>query len=171
MQHKPIFLSLLTIILTATSCQKEHLTKETQNGANTLSCKVGGAIFKPYSSGGIDFFVDHYPVLSISNDRNSNRFGIYAYNQNTIQTIFIEYTYISQAGIYKLRQYPFRGIYSGGYADPGWYPTDSVYTGQLILTRCDTTNKIYSGTFSFTAKEPNTGKIVQITDGRFDLKE
>jgi len=156
----------MLLLLTAMSCKKDNAT----TASNTFSCKVDGQIFKPYSSGGIDFFGDHYPVLSVSNSRNDNHFGVSAYNQQTIQSIAIEYTYITQPGIYKLRQYPFRGIYSGGYADPGWFPTDSIYTGQLILTRCDTINKIYSGTFFFTAKERN-GRIVQITDGRFDLKE
>ncbi len=167
---KLLYIPLLLVIIQS-SCKKDGLTKETQIGANALSCKVDGVLFKPYSSCGIDFFVDHYPVLSVSNDRNSDRFGIYAYNQNTTQTIFIEYTYLTKIGVYKLRQYPFRGIYDGGYADPGWFPTDSIYTGQLILTRCDTINKIYSGTFSFTAKNSSTAKIIQITDGNFDLKE
>lgn len=152
------------------SCKKDGLTKETHKGANTLSCKVDGVIFKPFDDGGINLFVDSYPVLSVSNDRNSNHFGISANNQKTGQRISIEHTYLSQTGVYKLQEYPFRGIYSGGYADPGWFPTDSIYNGQLILTRCDIVNKIYSGTFFFTAKERN-GRIVQITEGRFDLRE
>ena len=109
-------------------------------------------------------------MLTVGNCRSSNRFGIYARNQATDQTISVEYSYIRNTGVYNLRQLPYRGIYDGGYNDPGWYQTDNVYTGQLILTRCDTINKIYSGTFSFTAKE-YSGRIVQVTDGRFDLKE
>jgi len=171
MQNKLILSLFSIIILTASSCKKDGLTKETQNGANTLSCKIENKIFKPYSSEGIDFFSDHYPVLKVSNCSSSNRFGIYARNKATDQTIFVEYSYISHTGAYNLRQYPYRGIYSGGYADPGWFTTDSVYTGQLILTRCDTINKIYSGSFSFTAKDKTSGRIIQITDGRFDLKE
>lgn len=165
-----LLLSVCMTTIVQSSCNKDHLTKETHKGANTLSCKVDNKIFKPYSSEGIDLFVDHYPVLTVGNCRSSNRFDIYARNQATDQNIFIEYSYISMTGVYKLREYAYRGIYDGGYADPGWYQTDSVYTGQLILTRCDTVNKIYSGTFSFTAKD-YSGRIVQVTDGRFDLKE
>jgi hypothetical protein len=159
----------LFFLFIQSNCKKDGLTKETQIGANTFSCRVDGVIFKPVSLGGL--FSGYPSVLSVGNSRNYNQFGVSAYNQQTTQRIGIEYTYLSNTGVYKLRQYPFRGIYSGGYSDPGWFPTDSIYTGQLILTRCDTINKIYSGTFSFTAKEPNTGRVVQITDGRFDVKE
>lgn len=167
---KKILFVSLAIILTITSCKKDGLTKESHKGANTLSCKIDGVIFKPYDARELDFFVDHYPVLSVSNCRSSNRFGISADNQKTGQSISIEYTYVTQAGAYKLKQYPFRGIYEGGYAGWGWFTTDSIYTGQLNFTRCDTINKIYSGTFYFTAKERD-GRIVKITEGRFDLKE
>ncbi len=155
----------LLLVFIQSSCKKDN----TPTVTNTFSCKIDGKIFKPYASGGL--FSSGYPVLSFGNSRTSNGFGISAYNQETTQSVHIEYTFISQTGTYTLRQYPYRGIYSGGYADPGWFPTDSVYTGQLILARCDTINKFYSGTFFFTAKDKTSGRIVQITEGRFDLKE
>lgn len=160
---------LLPIVLTA-SCKKNELTNETATGANTFSCKINGVIFKPYDDGMIDIFAINYPPLSVSNSRNSNRFRIYASNEETDQDIYIEHMYITQPGVYKLWQYPYRGYYSSGYADPGWFSTDSIYTGQLSITRCDTINKIYSGSFYFTAKSSRS-RIVQITDGRFDIKE
>lgn len=64
-----------------------------------------------------------------------------------------------------------RGVYTGSIIDPGWYTTDSSYVGKLTITRCDNINHIYSGTFFFTAIDPNTGKTVNVTDGRFDVKE
>ena len=160
---KLLYIPLLFLLIQS-SCKKDNTPT-----SSTFSCKVDGKLFKPYASGGL--FSSGYPVLSFGNDRRSNGFGISAYNQETTQSVAIEYTFINQPGVYKLRQYPYRGIYNGGYADPIGVQTDSVYTGQLILTRCDTINKIYTGTFSFTAKEPTTGRIIQITDGNFDLKE
>ena len=110
-------------------------------------------------------------MLSVGNNSNYNAFSISAQNQETDQSIGIEYTFIRQAGTYQLRQYPFRGIYDAGYKNPGWYTTDSLNTGELIFARFDTINRIYSGKFSFTAVDSNTGRFVKITEGRFDLKE
>ncbi len=50
------------------------------------------------------------------------------------------------------------------------YRTNNTYTGTVIITRCDTVNQIYSGNFYFKAVDENTGKIVNVTDGRFDVK-
>ena len=94
-------------------------------------------------------------------------------NQETDQRVHIEFTYITQPGTYQLRQYPYRGIYNAGVTNPnpGGCSTDSWNTGELIITRCDNLNRIYSGTFSFTCKDLNTGKVVRVTDGRFDVRD
>jgi hypothetical protein len=41
--------------------------------------------------------------------------------------------------------------------------------GILNITKIDTENFIISGTFEFEAEEINTGEIIKITEGRFDL--
>lgn len=148
-------------------CDKERLPKATRKGVNTFGCKIDGIVFKPYFTGGL---FNNGSVLSGGNSRNFNLFGIHARNQETDQSVGIEFTYLRQAGTYQLRQYPYRGIYDAGYINPGWYTTDSVHIGELILTRCDTINKIYSGRFSFVAKDA-TGRLVKITEGRFDIKD
>ncbi|MCC6684853.1 MAG: hypothetical protein IT247_07275, partial [Bacteroidia bacterium] len=51
-----------------------------------------------------------------------------------------------------------------------FYLTDSIYTGQLNITRFDTINSILSGTFWFDARDKTTGEVVHITEGRFDNK-
>ena len=43
------------------------------------------------------------------------------------------------------------------------------YTGKITVTRLDLQNQIISGTFEFKAVN-NNGKVVVITDGRFDKK-
>jgi len=50
------------------------------------------------------------------------------------------------------------------------FRTDSLRTGQLIITALDKTNKIVSGTFYFKAYNPVQGKTVNITEGKFRLK-
>ena len=146
-------------------CKKEKLPRATEKGAGTFGCKIDGMLFKPYYTGGLFNSVE---VLSIG---NRNGFGIHAHNQETDESVSIEFTRLTQTGTYNLRQYPFRGVYQAGYRNPGWYTTDSLNTGELIITRCDTINKIYSGRFSFTGIDPNTGIVIKVTDGRFDLKE
>lgn len=169
MTNKLLFFGVL---LTIVSCSKDDLTKETQKGANTFSCKVNGKIFKPVYVGGL---FNNNPVLSVRNDTQEG-FGISAANQETSEDIAIENPYIKKTGVYKLQaDHPNRGIYDYTIIvtvnDPGVYTTDSTNTGELTITRCDTTNHIYSGTFYFTAKDPTTSKTVSVTDGRFDLKE
>lgn len=150
------------------SCNKEKLPKATQAGRNTFGCKIDGIVFKPYYTGGL---FNNVQVLGGGNNPDYG-FGINATNQKTDQSIYIEFTYLTDPGTYQLRQYPYRGIYEAGVqnANYGWYQTDSVNTGELIITRCDNANGIYSGRFSFTCKDPNTGKIVRVTDGRFDIR-
>lgn len=161
-------LLLIIMLVFMMACSKDNLPKATQKGKNTFGCRVDGVLFKPYFTGGL---FNTVRVLSVSNSRNFNLFSIDAQNQETSQDVGIEFPYMRKTGTYQLRQYGYRGIYSAGYRDPGWYTTDSVYKGELTLTRCDTINKIYSGGFYFTAIDPNTGRVVKITDGRFDLKE
>ena len=50
------------------------------------------------------------------------------------------------------------------------FETDSLRTGQLIITSINKPNKIISGTFYFTAYNPVQDKTVNITDGKFRLK-
>ena len=41
---------------------------------------------------------------------------------------------------------------------------------KLVITKLDQTNKIVSGTFSFTLEKKDKSSKVTITDGRFDMK-
>ncbi|MCU0451431.1 MAG: hypothetical protein MUC97_16575 [Bernardetiaceae bacterium] len=44
--------------------------------------------------------------------------------------------------------------------------------GKLVLTRADwnTGRLILSGTLEFEAQDPKTGEVVEVTDGRFDVR-
>lgn len=62
------------------------------------------------------------------------------------------------------------GLYIIGGGIYGEYTTNIIDNGILTITRFDPVNFIISGTFSFKAKEINTGEIVEITEGRFDMQ-
>ena len=50
------------------------------------------------------------------------------------------------------------------------YKTTMQYYGELKVSHFDQENNIASGTFWFNAKEVNTGEIIHITEGRFDMQ-
>ena len=74
-----------------------------------------------------------------------------------------------------LQKYTLNRTESGGSYDNSplvddIFRTDSVYTGKLIITTLDKTNKIIAGTFYFQAYNPVQNKTVNITNGQFRLK-
>jgi hypothetical protein len=58
------------------------------------------------------------------------------------------------------------GIYS--IRGSAWYQTDSNHTGNVTVTRFDTTSRTVSGTFSFTARDVYGTEVVIASEGRFD---
>lgn len=153
------------------SCSKDKLTRATQTGANTFSCKIDGKVFKPSESGGLSF---GGPPITVYN-LHYNGFTLLASfnrtdNGQSPKDIVINLHYLRSIGIYDLNIYP-NAIYRYSYAYGPEYHTNNTYIGQINITRCDTINKIYSGTFFFKAVDDSTGKVVNVTDGRFDVKE
>ncbi|TGE17605.1 DUF6252 family protein [Hymenobacter elongatus] len=62
---------------------------------------------------------------------------------------------------------------NGYYKDAsGQYFTDDLQTGEVVITRIDTIQKIAAGTFRFSAAGISTasGQTVTITQGRFDVR-
>lgn len=158
---------ILSILI---GCSKNRLTPATQVGANTFSCKIDGEVFKPESRGGI---FDAPPItvynFSIAGFVLSARFNK-TNNGNIPKAVEINLFHLKEKGVYDLGINPY-AIYRLTYAGGPTYYTNNVYTGRVTITRCDTINKIYSGTFFFKAIDENTGKVVNVTDGRFDVKE
>ena len=161
----------IILILTLFSCSKDRLTPATQTGANTFSCKIDGKVFKPAESGGLSF---GGPPITVYNLHYNGFTLLASYNRTdngqTPKDIVINLHYLQSIGIYELKNFP-NAVYRYSYAYGPEYHTNNTYTGQINITRCDTVNKIYSGTFFFRAINDSTGKIVNITDGRFDVKE
>ncbi|MGN6435328.1 MAG: DUF6252 family protein [Agriterribacter sp.] len=173
MKYAPFFLLLFSLF--STSCKKDGLTKETQNGANTFSCILDGEIFKPAKSEGSLFNSDPvlYGGLSISDDYSiASVTAAYkaSYPQKYI-TITIEkfqgigeYLLTSQDNIVTYTQYMTE--------EPLVINYSSLHTlsGKVVITKDDRLNTILAGTFEFTASSPDDpGRIVTATSGRFDL--
>ena len=190
---KNILLVVLVAQITMSSCIKnlfkekeESLPAVTQTGANTLGCKVEGKVWVP--NGTHDLFVS-IPALSayIYKSRGVKYFSISArkdpsafnkeddaYDDLSLDVILPASTSeviidkdCNGCGLYcyytSLR-FKIRGLFQGG-----CYMTSSLNTGKVRFTRIDTVNRIISGTFQFSAIDKNSGKIINITDGRFDV--
>ncbi|MBX3239203.1 MAG: hypothetical protein KIT80_10505 [Chitinophagaceae bacterium] len=163
--------ALLLLLLFTPACKKDGLTKETQKGANTLSCKVDGKTFKAcykLTIGGPDV-----PALGggVSAIDNRWRATVFAENQCDERRggILIEISDFTGVGEYSLAEPGNRARYR----DRGSYYYQSVHTkkGKIVITKDDRSKKILSGTFEFSGEDRNSnpGKIVEITSGRFDI--
>ena len=168
------WLLLLIIICTAgvpMSCKKDRLTKATQTGENTFSCKVDGATYIAQIQG---ISLSGAEPILVGNTR-SGGFLIHTIDARSgasfSKVMSIQLPYLMSTGTYPLNQSAIVAIYALNYTPGPHYQTDVTHTGSVNITRCDTTSHIYAGHFSFTAFDHNTGKIVKVTDGRFDVKQ
>lgn len=177
---------LMLAFASCKSCKKEvnPLPPETQTGANTFGCLIDGKPYIPDGSGG---FGGAKPIT-----------GGYAYTPQSCSSKYDVWVttyrkdgwdfsiYLENVGN-KTGKYPLKYTTPGAptilcppnhaifykYISPSEtavYATDSEYTGEVTITRADTVNKIVSGTFFFKARRPATGETIEITNGRFDVK-
>jgi len=189
--------AILVLFITACGCTKDNGTQEdvlppiTQTGANTFGFMFDGVVFTPTDSNsrgfGIDsgstsgfsvqgYYIDteHYSngieVTRYTNIKNAKRAFIYLYKLSTIGV-----------GKYVLNDYSVREGYKKPYNNYMWIYAKSPSTGELnmyysyensgeiIITRKDANNFIFSGTFSGKLKSADGTEVVEITRGRFDI--
>jgi hypothetical protein len=172
-----ILIIILTVstILTSSSCKKtnttdteEQLPPETQTGAFTFGCKVDGKIYTAKGKDGLlaSQFVWGGGVYSDSSIK------IGASNSKQNFSFFLSVKYNGNLGMLYTSTYPYYGNFqdnSNG-TIPGnsnTYTTDSFQIGKVNLKYVIQGN-VVSGTFEMDAKNTN-GKIIRITEGRFDI--
>ena len=166
-----LFIILTTFIFSASSCHKEgpipDLVPITTTGANTMGFYVDGVphnkkgsikagessvSWGKYADGKIEFVGGGgepygYLRLSFYYKPSLNTFEISLISQNTGFGEFID-------------DAPLGG---------SEYYTNDTITGVLNILRLD--DHIISGTFEIRLQDPITGKIIHLTDGRFDIKQ
>ncbi|MFT3948483.1 MAG: DUF6252 family protein [Agriterribacter sp.] len=174
MKYTP-FLLLLFFLAAIISCKKDKLTKETQNGANTFSCLIDGAIYKPCSEPpviGSSNVPSLYGGLSISGNKTWASVGASCYESHVDKNITLTIDNLTGVGEYDLPDgtneisySTYDGIKSRQYSS---YSTGN---GKITITKDDRANTILSGTFEFEGADNNDpGKIIKISSGRFDIK-
>lgn len=174
---KPILFFVFGIMLIANiSCKKEidRLPPATQTGANTFGCLIDGKAWVPTGSPGI--FVNIYPTSGGFLIDTKGRLNVFLDAESGSDNMQIFLKYATTPGTYPLNKntdpnlvYPESyGAYSiNGQED---YVTDASHTGTVTITYADTVKGIVSGTFEMEVYQKSTGKIHQITNGRFDYK-
>ncbi len=158
--------SLISLLLLAGGCKKTpqepDLPPATQTGAYTFGCKINGKVWVP--KGGL-----LHPVFDGGYYQNNlyliaQRLGD---DHSSITMNFLDS--VKAPGKYIIKEGA-DGRQTGRHFDgTRSYLADTAGSGVLTLTKLDTVNLIVSGTFYFTATN-DSGDIVHITDGRFDIK-
>lgn len=165
-------LLLLLAIICLAGCKKEDTSPQlpavTHKGANTFGCKIDGEVFvtsgKSYR--GSLTGVAAIPYISTAwyiEGRNGSKHITLQFDYNSHPIVPGTFT---MAGIYPYIGYYF--YYPDGTVPTGSteYDTDSAHTGTVTVT--DYTTTYASGTFAFDAINGD-GKVVHITEGRFDI--
>jgi hypothetical protein len=173
---KHLLLTITLAVLLFSCCKKKTdtdttptLPPATQEGKNTFGCYVDGI---PYvTKKGSGFNPDDINA-NIYNDSSVYISG----NKGTPRWYLAMNTkFFYQEGAYFMGgTYPYLGnisIYTDGTIpnNDTEFSTDSINTGILQINKFDKVNRIISGTFNFKAKN-GANKIINITDGRFDIK-
>ena len=162
------------------SCKKdktqdeEQLPPITQTGANTFGCLINGKVFVPQG------FKQNKPNFSLIVDptfQNGN-FGIATYNKKKQIRFDFGSNDIKSTGTYFLQDFSKSLIAQVSLDQTNCFfrPSSVCITqgpcfvkGELVITRYDLNNRIYSGTFDFKLYDPSTScDTFYITQGRFD---
>ena len=176
----PIFLFL---IISIASCGKVKysLPSETSVGAYTIGFKVDGKVYETsgkvgqlLGSGSVSYnyfayTTDHSIYINARRSAGDNKFEIR-----------LKIPFKDTIGTYLLTD-DYKGtFYLGGSPNPNdksgasIYETNNIYTGKVKISYFDGkpvpyySGRILAGTFEMKAVNMN-GKIIQITDGRFDI--
>ncbi|MCO6462257.1 MAG: hypothetical protein J5I59_12710 [Saprospiraceae bacterium] len=167
-----LFLALAFFIISASSCEKEKepdLVPITTTGANTMGFYVDGV---PHNKKGQSTWSDVYGVRGGVSEEDV--LHIYGGGGNPKVTIVIDlHIDINNP----LQEYDLNGsdwdknritIIDDSPLGGKEYRCDSIHNGKLTLLRLE--QNMAAGTFYFDAINPETGKVIHVTDGRFDIQ-
>lgn len=173
---KKILISCITVILLA-SCKKEvtELPEATQTGANTFGAKINGVFWAPQGFGplpandilearmaGRDITIN---ARNFSSSPNETEFQLTIFNVTAPGTYLLNTNVVHPNGAASYGYYVKRN-----FTPQNEYLTSSTYTGRVVITRIDSINMIVSGTFEFNAGSIYNSEVLNVTEGRFDVK-
>lgn len=163
------------VFLSLYSCKKRKQIKPelpaiTLEGKNTFGCMFNNELWLPGN-----YITLAYPPLSGRYTPESELMIVCRRISPASNEGFKDYLFIAfnkpdlKTGEYELNNLNTRLVVDINVPGASPKPYELYNTGNLTLSRVDLVNNIVSGTFSFRVKEKNTGEIVNVTHGRFDL--
>lgn len=189
MISRNIFIGLTLILVLG--CQRDEILPITNNdqpdqlppitttGENTFGCKVDGVVWVPnVPSGNIPIYADYSNgvcfVWGKKKAYNSD-FTSYTIFQSlgfnvftgftTSDTILLTWPHTWPSTTYDKARAYFKDNVPGNCE----HETDSLHEGYLKIIYMDTINQIISGVFEYSAWSPACNRVVNITEGRFDV--
>jgi hypothetical protein len=167
----------------------EQLPPATQTGANTFGCLIDGQAWipngtsgfipSPAINGGYLGQSTFTPPDPQGRDKYNIQFRTYKKDGLSMQ-IYVEK--VEKTGRYELnfdtetspnlvypKSYGYYSIRNATPATSSSYVTTSQVIGYVNFTVADTVMGKLAGTFEFDAIDKNSGKIIKITNGRFDI--
>ena len=180
MKHTLTLTLALTILISFLSCTKTDMEKSeidklppiTTEGKNTFGCLVNGKAWIPKTDGGL--FNER---LSIKYEGRSFSIGanIRINNDMVRQRLFVT-TNFTDLGVYQIPPPPFSGIIFFNLKNPPMgtiactrykcIPEDT----EIEILYINTSQRIISGTFNYKNLTNRCGDVINITDGRFDVR-
>jgi Family of unknown function (DUF6252) len=173
---RKVLISCITVIFLA-SCKKEvtELPQATQTGANTFGAKINGVFWAPQGFGplpandilearmsGRDIVIN---ARNFSSSPNETEFQLTIFNVTAPGTYLLNTNVVHPNGTASYGYYVKRN-----FTPQNEYLTSSTYTGRVVITRIDAINMIVSGTFEFNAGSIYNAEVLNVTEGRFDVK-
>lgn len=176
-KYNTIWLLLLSLCSIIVSCKKdktiqEQLPPETHIGAYTFGCKVDGKIYAASGKEGLlsSEYIEYYFQsdtsihISVRSRRTNKDFDFDFTIHNT-----------GSVGTYLLKEYPYPN--DGNFNEFGndLYETTLTHTGTMNIKYFDGSfsqpyekGTVLAGTFQMDAIS-GAGKVIHITEGRFDI--
>jgi hypothetical protein len=155
------------------------LPPATQEGKNTIGCKVNGKVWVPRAALGAIFYND---VRVMFSEKGKDEFSSIELNLVDIDEKIQDWMLFEFRPIYlkpmdyhtssdtsDTKRFCVSMHRSGDRYNIDYSKTN--YSNQFSITKIDTINNFFSGTFKFTVyNKDNPEDSLKITEGRFDLK-
>jgi Family of unknown function (DUF6252) len=160
--------------------QPTSLPSITTNGSNTFGCLINNELFLPRKILSFSAQPSGNPIIAsyiwsknYSTNVETYRLNIQISNQFTRKYLNINFELndlLMEGQIYDFGQNSFGNFNASYYNLINFsYATTNQTNGKIRIIKFDRVNAIISGTFWFNAVN-NSGQVVQINEGRFDLQ-
>ena len=166
---KGLILLFICSIFCFVACN-DDLPEPTQNGANTFGCLINGEPWTPEVDGWNETAID---ALFYWDNNGSASLSITATREiNSSDKQFTQVDFFSENFEIGLAMPASKNTdYHNGLNEGNcrWIEIDTSLHSEIIVTHVDKDNQTISGTFSYTCREDECDKTIEITEGRFDV--